>query len=129
MRRERIRCNYFRFPINSSLGRNFGAVRRRDPAIAPPSDSLNEDRVLRRISQSIAQAINGADDPAIKIDVDALGPEDLANVLPAQDFVRMADEQLQSLEGQFLNLDLDATLVQFARAQIGLEHPNAHHGT
>jgi hypothetical protein len=55
-------------------------VRGRDPAIAAASDGFNEDGVLCRIAERIAQTIDGADDAAIEIDVDAVRPQDLTNI-------------------------------------------------
>lgn len=111
MRRVCNRSRYFGFRGDVGLGRKFGVVRGCDPTIAAASDSFNEDRVLGGIVQSVAKTIDGADDATIKIHVYALGPEGLPNVFPAKNFIRPADQQLQSLERQFLNLDLDPTLA------------------
>lgn len=110
MRRVRNRRRYFGF-CGVCLGLKFGVVRGCDPAITAASDSFNEDRILRGITQRIAQTINGTDDSTIKIHIHALRPERLPNVFPAKNFVRATDQQLQSLEGQLLNLDFNPTFA------------------
>jgi hypothetical protein len=74
-------CDHlFRNGIDRRIRRRLGVVRGRDPAIAAASDGFNEDGVLCRIAERIAQTIDGADDAAIEIDVDAVRPQDLTNI-------------------------------------------------
>src|SRR5580658_5771235 len=97
-------------------------MRGRNPAIAASSDGFNEHGVIRGIAQCIAQTVNGADDAAIKIHKGAIRPKAPADFFPAKNLIRAAEQQPQSLERQFLNLDLHATLAQFARTQVGFEY-------
>src|SRR5450755_667964 len=49
-----------------------------EPAITPALDRRDEDGVIGGVSESVAQAVNGAAETVIEIDEDAFGPESLA---------------------------------------------------
>src|SRR5271170_4414495 len=60
--------HYFGFRLAVGSWR-FGTMRGGDPAIAAPSDRLDEDGVFGGISERVAQTVDGADDTAIEVDI------------------------------------------------------------
>jgi hypothetical protein len=58
----------------------------------------------------------------IEVDKHSFGPECLAELVTAEDFVRVTEQQPQRAKGKILNLDLDAALAKLARVHVGLEH-------
>ncbi|MGA7294705.1 MAG: hypothetical protein WBW53_04415 [Terriglobales bacterium] len=93
-----------------------------DPAVAAAVDGFDEDRIVGGISQGIAEALDGAADGEIEIDIDIIGPERLTEFLAGDDFVGTAEQKLQGSEGQVLDSDLDTVLAQFIGAKVGFEH-------
>jgi hypothetical protein len=56
-------------------------MRGRDPAVASPTDSFYEDRILGGIPQSVAQAIDRTRNATVKIYEHAIRPERLTKLV------------------------------------------------
>jgi hypothetical protein len=100
-----------------------------NPAIPPALYCLDEYGIVGRVAEGVPEAVDGAADPVAEVHVDAIGPERLAELIPIEHFVGVAQQEGQSSKRKLLNLDLHPILPEFAGSQVGLEHSEANDGT
>src|SRR5262249_32560993 len=82
---------------------------------------LNKSWVVRRITQSFANLVDGGVEAVVEVYEGVGGPERLAHFFAGDDFAWPRQQSRQYLEGLLLQLDLDPVFPQFPRGEIGLE--------
>jgi hypothetical protein len=99
---------------------------RRHKAIATPGKGFNEAGILGRITDSFAEALDGVVQPGFEVDERVGRPEALPEFLSRYDLTGIFQQDLENLEGLFLELEPDAPLAQLSRAQVCLERTKAY---
>jgi hypothetical protein len=102
-------------------------VGRGDPAVTPALYGLNKYGIVRGVPERVAKAVDGTADAVVEVNKDVLRPQGLAELVPAENLVRPAEQKFQSPKRKVLNLDLRAILPQFAGADVGLENTETDH--
>src|SRR6266581_7318690 len=93
-----------------------GLEHRCDETIAPPRDGLDEAGLLRIVPQDLPDLANRAVDAVVAIEVDALSPNPLDDLLPADQLSPLLRQEQQHLHGDSLQLERVAGAAQLVRA-------------
>ena len=96
---------------------------RRDEAIAPARQRLDEPRVLGRVAEHLAQLLDRRVEGVIEIDEGVGGPEPLAHRLAGDHLARALEEHHQQLKRLLLQLQPDALAPKLPRLEIDFEGP------
>src|ERR1700733_11122599 len=97
-----------------------------DPAIAAALDGLDEDGILGGVAEGVAQLHEGTADALLEIYEDVGGPEGLTKFLARDYFSGAAQQESQRPKWQILKADADTVALEFAGAEVGLEHTKAN---
>src|SRR5215472_12944025 len=91
-----------------------------DKAIPPSRERLHEARVLRRVSQNLANLVNGCVQVALDID-EGVRPEALLQLLSRHDLSGTFKQYGKDLEGLAAEFQLRSVLAQLSGAEIRFE--------
>src|SRR5579862_5342344 len=105
-----------------------GDMCRSNPAVASALYSFDEYRVIGGVAEGVPQTIDGAADAVVEVDKYALWPQSPAELVTAEHFVGMVEQETESPKREILNPDLSAALAEFARRHVGLEDAEANYG-
>jgi hypothetical protein len=97
--RNRSRCRRGRLGTGAA-----GLQDRRHEAIPPSGNGLNETRLLRIVLQHLPDLAHCAIDAVVHIQVGALAPDPLRNLLPGDQVARALGEQEQDVQRDALEL-------------------------
>jgi len=89
-----------------------------DKAIAAASERFDKARAFGRVAEGFADLVDGAVEALVEIGEGARRPKLLAELLAGDDFAGMSDEEGEDLKGLFLQLHLDAVLVELTGPRI-----------
>ena len=89
--------------------------------MAAAGQGFNKARIICRISQRLANLVDGRVDAVIEVDEGILGPEFLVQLFTGHDFSRILQQYGQHLKGLSPELDLQSVFAQFAGAEVDFE--------
>ena len=92
-----------------------------DEPVAAARQRLNEPRHIGRIPERIAQPAHRGIQPVFEIDECLRRPQSLPQLLPGDEFAGTIQQRLENLKRLLGQIDADAGLPQFARANVQLE--------
>lgn len=95
---------------------------RRDEAIAPARESLDETGSFRRIAERHADLIDGFGEALVEIDEGPLRPDPCLELAPGHDLAGLVQQCRQDLEWLVFQFDPDAALAQFPGLPVDFEH-------
>jgi len=98
-----------------------------DPAIAATLNGLNEYGVLRRVSERVAQAHDGAADSLLEIHKNVGRPQRLPEFFARDYHSGMREKERKGAERQILKADFYAVAPELASTQVSLKHSEANH--
>jgi hypothetical protein len=99
--------------------------KRTDEAISVARDRLDEVRRVGRISQRVAQPLDGSVQAVLEVDERVVAPEATPEILAGDDLAGRLEQRDEDGEWLILQCDTYATLPQVARDGIQLEGPEA----
>ena len=94
-------------------------------AVAAAAKGLDEARILRRITQRLADLVDGFVEPVVEVDEGIRRPKRLLEFLSCDHVAHVLEQHRQDLKRLLLELDLQALLAKLARSKIDLESPEA----
>src|SRR5260370_18662023 len=97
-----------------------------DAAISMFRDCCNKPRFPRRVAQSVPKFFDRGVQAVIEGTEGVLGPESLTQFIPGNNFAGVLQQQREQPERLFLQLYLDAFLVQLSRTKIDSKGAEAH---
>src|SRR5215467_6385644 len=102
-----------------------GKLDRCNKPVAPAAHGFHIGGVVRRVSQALPQALNGAVNSALKVDEYVLGPKLLPQLLARHDFGSFLDQEQQGSKRQFLDLHQRAVSAQLTAPRVDFEVTDA----
>ncbi|HWI69760.1 MAG TPA: hypothetical protein VNS88_15530, partial [Nitrospiraceae bacterium] len=91
-------------------------------SIPPSRHGLYERRILRRVTQRVAQTPDSGVEAMVEIDIGVGRPKVVAQFLPRDDLARAFKQLGEYLKRLLLQLDLDAIAAKLSGAQVELKH-------
>src|SRR5436309_3353772 len=97
----------------------------RDEAIPAPGQGFDEARIVSRVPQRLADAVDGGVKAVVEVHECATRPKLLLQLFPRHHLAWPLQEHGQDLKRLLPKPDLQPALAQFAGAQVQLEHAEA----
>ena len=104
------------------------AGHRSDESVAASGQGLNEPRHIGRVPERVTQPANRGIQAVLEIDECLRRPQSLPQLLAGHEVAGTIEKRLENLKRLLGEIDPDAGLPQFARAQIQLERAKADEG-
>src|SRR6266478_6810419 len=125
MTKKLTRCVWgFRGEFRGGLRGDGG--HRQEEAISMFRESLDKPGFFRRVAQSISQLLDRGVQAVIEGTECVLRPKSLTQLVSRNDFAGVLQQQRKQPERLFLQLYLDAFLVQLSRTEINSKVAEAH---
>ncbi len=97
-----------------------------DEAVSSPRQSFHKTRALGRVSQYLADLLDGGVDAVLEVYESVGRPEPFLNLFSGDHLSRAFEKHRQDLKWLACQLEFQPALVQIAGAKIGLEESEAN---
>src|SRR5262249_24557068 len=135
--RSSLRLRWQRLLFFRDLCRGVGETRtavrgrncrdRSQKPVSATGQSLHIARTLSRVTQGLAQAIDGCVDTVVNVHKGIARPKLLPELLASDNLTCVLEKNYEHLKRLILKFDLHALLAQLAGLQVGLESAKAQH--
>ena len=98
------------------------ALYRRHESVATPGQRFDVDGVVGRVSQGLAQLVDGLVQALLIIHERAVGPKAPLEVLAGNDLAGLFEQRRQDLDWLFLHFQTDAVFGELASLRVELEY-------
>jgi hypothetical protein len=115
---RQLRRNVHLFPLIRFERRG---LHRRDEAVAAPRDGLNENRILRSVTEGDAEFPDGSIQALVEVDVSAVGPEAGAQLFAGNYLARVLEQGGKDLKWLILQANCQTALKKLFLSRIKLK--------
>ena len=96
-----------------------------DEPVSPSRHSLDIKRIICRVGQNLAEALNRYVDAVVEFARRFVRPEPAANLVTQDDFASALQQHVEDFQRLLPDPDARAVLTQFSGARVKFERPEA----